>query len=220
VGRAPASVAVGDFNGDSDPDLAVANQGSDNVSILLGGAGGSFTDPTNFAVGAAPSSVAVGDFNADSAPDLAVANVFSDTVSILLNTTVVNRPPTCSGLAADPSVLGPPNHKFAPVILRGATDPDGDPVALTVTGVSQDEPLNGAGDGNTSPDAKRTSAGNQILVRAERSGQGNGRIYRLAVRASDGKGATCEGAATVALPRDQGKPALDSAPPCFDSFGP
>ena len=50
----PRSVAVGDFNGDSDPDLAVANYGSDNVSILLGAAGGSFTGPTNFAAGAAP----------------------------------------------------------------------------------------------------------------------------------------------------------------------
>ena len=50
----PLSLAVGDFNGDSDPDLAVANEGSNNVSILLGGAGGSFTAPTNFAVGTQP----------------------------------------------------------------------------------------------------------------------------------------------------------------------
>jgi hypothetical protein len=33
--RRPRSVAVGDFNGDGDPDLAVANRGSDNVSVLL-----------------------------------------------------------------------------------------------------------------------------------------------------------------------------------------
>src|SRR6266542_437013 len=48
-GGLPRSVAVGDFNGDTDPDLAVANDSSDNVSILLGGAGGSFSGPTNFA---------------------------------------------------------------------------------------------------------------------------------------------------------------------------
>ena len=36
VGSGPASVAVGDFNGDGRQDLAVANLGSDNVSILLG----------------------------------------------------------------------------------------------------------------------------------------------------------------------------------------
>ena len=36
VGSQPEGVAVGDFDGDSDPDLAVANRGTDNVSILLG----------------------------------------------------------------------------------------------------------------------------------------------------------------------------------------
>ena len=80
----PHSVAVGDFNGDSDPDLAVANQDSDNVSILLGAAGGSFTAADQLRAGDGPASVAVGDFNGDSDPDLAVANAASDNVSILL----------------------------------------------------------------------------------------------------------------------------------------
>ena len=66
-------------------DLAVANGGSDNVSILLGNGTGSFGTPaTNFAVGILPHSVAVGDFNADTFLDLAVANQGSNNVSILL----------------------------------------------------------------------------------------------------------------------------------------
>ena len=84
AGDGPRSVAVGDFNGDSLPDLAVANENSDNVSILLGAAGGGFTGPTNFAAGDAPSSVAIGSFNGDSHRDLAVANNNSNNVSILL----------------------------------------------------------------------------------------------------------------------------------------
>ena len=68
------SVAVGNFNGDSAPDLAVANESSNNVSILLGNGSGGFTGPTNFAAGSTPIGVAVGDFNGDSHPDLAVAN--------------------------------------------------------------------------------------------------------------------------------------------------
>src|SRR5262249_46857958 len=36
VGDVPASVAVGDFNGDGKPDLAVANARSGDVSVLLG----------------------------------------------------------------------------------------------------------------------------------------------------------------------------------------
>src|SRR5919107_402073 len=35
AGPGPPSVAVGDFNGDSDPGLAVANFNSNNVSVLL-----------------------------------------------------------------------------------------------------------------------------------------------------------------------------------------
>src|SRR5262245_32075921 len=34
VGASPNSVAMGDFNRDGQPDLAVVNQGSDNVTIL------------------------------------------------------------------------------------------------------------------------------------------------------------------------------------------
>jgi VCBS repeat-containing protein len=78
---------VGDFNGDSDPDLAVANQLANNVSVLLGGAGGSFTRQSpDLAVGSGPTSVGIGDFNGDSDPDLAVANQFDGTVSVLLGT--------------------------------------------------------------------------------------------------------------------------------------
>ncbi len=84
VGLFPYSVAVGDFNADGRPDLAVANSSSDNVSILLGNTGGTFQAAVNYAVGRGPTSVAVGDFNADGRPDLAVANSSSGNVSILL----------------------------------------------------------------------------------------------------------------------------------------
>jgi hypothetical protein len=85
----PVSVAVGDFNGDGQLDLAVANQNSSTVSILLGTGTGSFGPKTEFGTGSKPSSVALGDFNGDGKFDLAVANRNSDTVSILLNTTPI-----------------------------------------------------------------------------------------------------------------------------------
>ena len=69
VGDGPNSVAVGDFNGDGDPDLAVANEFAGSVSVLLGGAGGSFSATTNIATGGFPFAVAVGDFNGDGDPD-------------------------------------------------------------------------------------------------------------------------------------------------------
>ena len=84
AGSLPASVAVGDFNGDTRPDLAVANQNSDNVSVLLGNGAGGFLAATNFPAGDEATSVALGDFNRDTKQDLAVANTGSNNVSSLL----------------------------------------------------------------------------------------------------------------------------------------
>lgn len=61
VGSDPRSVVVGDFNGDTKPDLAVANRASNSVSVLLGNGLGGFGAATNFPVGTNASSVAVGD---------------------------------------------------------------------------------------------------------------------------------------------------------------
>src|SRR5947208_600909 len=208
VGLFPVSVAVGDFQGDFHPDLAVSNSGSGNVSILLGDGSGSFTGPTNFAAGFDPRSVAVGDFNGDFHPDLAATNLAPGGVSILLGDGSGSfTAPTYFALTATFSVaVGDLNADYHPAL------------SVTVTGVNQDEPLNGLGDGDTSPDARAGSQSNDVLLRAERSGGGNGRVYRIAFRASDGKGGTCEGAATVAVPHDQGKPAVNSAPPSCEPF--
>jgi hypothetical protein len=85
VGTNPYSVAIGNLNGDSKPDLAVTNINSNNVSILLNSGAGAFGCVTTFAAGMGPSSVAVGDLNGDGKLDLAVANQGNNTVSILLN---------------------------------------------------------------------------------------------------------------------------------------
>jgi VCBS repeat protein/FG-GAP repeat protein len=80
----PSKVAVGDFNLDGKPDLAVTNAGSDNVTVLLGNGSGGFAQAGSpVATGSAPVFEAVGDFNRDGNPDLAVANS-SDNVTILL----------------------------------------------------------------------------------------------------------------------------------------
>jgi glutamine cyclotransferase len=133
-----------------------------------------------------------------------------------------NRPPECDEAYADPDELWPPNHKFRDVSVAGVTDPDGDPVAITITAISQDEPLNGIGDGNTScPDGAGVGT-DTASVRAERSGSkkvpGDGRIYHVGFMADDGKGGQCTGAVTICVPHDQrrGHVCVDQGP-LFDS---
>ncbi|MEA2158903.1 MAG: hypothetical protein QOD66_1283, partial [Solirubrobacteraceae bacterium] len=88
----PFSIAIGDLNGDSKPDLAVTNVSSADVSVLLnttvvGAAVPTFATKTDFTVGAYPASIAIGDLNGDGEPDLATANFNSNNVSVLVNTT-------------------------------------------------------------------------------------------------------------------------------------
>ena len=133
-------------------------------------------------------------------------------------TTTINHNPVCTAATTGLGTLWPPNHKYVAGQLAGVTDPDGNPITLTINGITQDEPVNSTADGNTSPDATIGSGG-AFQVRAERSGQGDGRVYRVAFTATDGLGGECSGAGRIGVPHDQGgRPApIDSAPPSYDS---
>jgi hypothetical protein len=115
----------------------------------------------------------------------------------------IQRNPVCTAAQAFPSVIWSPNHQFVPVVIMGVTDPDGDAVTITVTGVTQDEPVNAKGDGNTSPDAVIQAGA--AAVRAERSGKGNGRVYEVSFKAKDSKGGSCTGKVTVGVPHSMQK---------------
>jgi hypothetical protein len=83
AGVSPDSMAVGDFNGDGKPDLAIlGSNGGPVVSVLLGNGDGTFQAPIEFP-GPGYRSI-VGDFNGDGKLDLAVADGNSGTVSVLL----------------------------------------------------------------------------------------------------------------------------------------
>jgi hypothetical protein len=84
VGITPHAEVVGDFNGDGKPDLAVVNEGSNTVSILLGNGDGTFQSKTDFATGTQPWGIAIGDLNGDGKLDLVVANHGANSLSILL----------------------------------------------------------------------------------------------------------------------------------------
>jgi hypothetical protein len=115
-----------------------------------------------------------------------------------------NQPPICTAAFATPSTVWPPNQLRVPIALSGVTDPDGDPVTITPTGVWQDEPVFGPGNATLSP----------LAVLADRDGAGDGRVYTIQFSASDGRGGTCTGAVKVCVPHDQGSnvPCVDEGP--------
>jgi subtilase family serine protease/flagellar hook assembly protein FlgD/Tol biopolymer transport system component len=113
-------------------------------------------------------------------------------------------PPSCSAARPSTTELWPPNQQIMPVSIAALAEG----LTVTIGGVTQDEPTNDAGDGNSSPDAFLQGA--SVLLRAERSGTGDGRIYRVSFTAANPAGATCTGTVTVGVPKSPSQPAVDS----------
>jgi len=125
-----------------------------------------------------------------------------------------NQDPDCSRAVPSVGEIWPPNHKQVIAIdILGVTDPDGDPVSITITKILQDEPTNTLGDGSTWVDGGGVGT-SRAWVRAERSGTpkvpGNGRVYEIFFNVSDGRGGTCSSSVIVGVPHDQDhRPAID-----------
>jgi hypothetical protein len=158
------SVAVGDFNGDGKPDLAVTNSGANGVNVFLNSESGFSAMAASPATGDSPTSIAAADFNGDGNLDLAVANSGSNDVTILLG----NGDGTFTA-AASPATGTAPNS-----IAVGDFNGDGVPdLAVANAGSSNLTILLGNGDGTfkaaTSP---ATDAGSTSVVSADFNGDG------------------------------------------------
>jgi len=104
-------------------------------------------------------------------------------------------------------VLWPPNHKFVPITATITVSDTCDPnPTVRLVSITSSEPVNGVGDGNTSPDIQGATFGTDdrtFELRSERTGPGNGRVYTVIYEASDKSGNTTRKTATVTVPKSQ-----------------
>lgn len=111
--------------------------------------------------------------------------------------------PRIGGLGVTPGSLWPPDHRMVPVTLAYTAADNCGAVTCSLS-VSSNEPANGLGDGDTGPDWEVVNA-TQVRLRAERSGNGRGRIYTILVTVVDGSGNTTTDSVVVTVPQSKGK---------------
>lgn len=110
----------------------------------------------------------------------------------------------------DKTILWPPNHKMVEITIEAnANDNSGGSVTLSA-GVSSDEPEDGLGDGDQSPDWNEPVIDQEngiitLQLRAERSGSGDGRVYTITITATDESGNSSQAQVEIIVPHDKRK---------------
>ena len=133
-----------------------------------------------------------------------------NTATCATSVTVRDTSPPRLTLSLSPTVLWPPNHRMVPVQVAwqvtDACDPMASAVLAAATSSEPDDAL-GTGDGNTTGDIQDASIGTpdiSVQLRAERSGDGPGRVYTLTYAAQDASGNTSSAMGIVTVPHDLG----------------
>lgn len=103
--------------------------------------------------------------------------------------------------------LWPPNHLMQDVAVNYGT---GTACSTCSLSVSSNEPVNGNGDGDTSPDWEVLSD-HAVRLRAERSGGGGGRVYTITITCLNGHGTDTE-TVKVTVPHSNNKKSAAAGP--------
>jgi Tol biopolymer transport system component len=111
---------------------------------------------------------------------------------------------------ANKTLLWPPNHKMVDIVVEAnVSDNSGLPVTLYAS-VSSNEPVNGSGDGDKSPDWTEPVIDQEngiitLQLRSERSGKGNSRVYTITITATDTSNNSTTANIEITVPHDKKK---------------
>ena len=186
-------ILAADFDCDGDMDLATANAGSNNVSLLANQGGGSFGAAMQLGAGTEPDNFTAADLDGDGDPDIAVANKLSNNVTFLRNQTCSGGPlmtltGTCPGPVTANVSGATPGGQVGLLYAIGTGSfviPAGNPCAGTTLGLDASAVLGAIVTANASGSV---SAGFQAPAIA------CGRVFGQAV-----DGATCTTSNVVSL---------------------
>lgn len=123
--------------------------------------------------------------------------------STALTTPAENPAPLIAGAAVSQAVLWPANHRMVEVAVRYQVTDNCGPITCALS-VASNEPVQTAGTGDRAPDWEVVDA-NRVRLRAERSGNGRGRLYTIPITCRDSAGGTTVKPVTVSVPHDQGR---------------
>jgi hypothetical protein len=116
-----------------------------------------------------------------------------------------HEPPLVTGIADELPPIWSPNHKMVPVYLDYNTTDNCDQNSISqIFYVYSNEPDNGLGDGDLANDWEIVDNHN-VLLRAERSGTGKGRVYYISILSHDNSNNFSVKVITVTVPHDKGK---------------
>jgi hypothetical protein len=121
-------------------------------------------------------------------------------------------------LTGEGAELWPPNHKYHPFtsaefVADVSDDCDTELSAADVIfeRVVSDEDENGRGDGNTTADVLLAHGCTDALIRAERQGPGDGRVYEATLAVSDAAGNTANAGVAISVPKSRGQGAASDS---------